>query len=122
METRPRTTRLRAYERTVQELAERVPTLLCDAPLSAIVAACLARDTHDWLVLVDERDRPVRLVERAAMLLGAPFEHPVDGIAADCTIAIAARRIGTRPLVVQDRHGSYAGVVRTERLLAALAG
>jgi hypothetical protein len=122
METRPRTTRLRAHERTVQEFAERVPTLRYDRSLSAIVAACLAHDTYDWLVLVDERDRPVRLVERAAMLLGTPFEHPVDGIAADCPIAIAARRIGTRPLVVQDRHGSYAGIVRVEALLAALAG
>ena len=88
----------------------------------AIAAACLEEDEHDWLVLVDDRDRPVRLIERRAMLLGQPFEHPVAGIAADCTLDVAVRRMGPEPLVVQDSHGCYAGVVRTERLLSALAG
>jgi hypothetical protein len=106
----------------VRELAERVPALPAHAPMSAIAAACLADDAPEWIVLVDERDRPVRLIDRRAMLLGQPFEHPVTGIAADCTLAAAARRIGARPLVVQDSHGCYAGVVRTERLLRALAG
>ena len=107
---------------TVRALAERVPALPSDASMSAILAACLADDEHDWVVLVDGRDRPVRLVERAAMLLGAPCEHPVDGIAAECTIDAAVRRLGVRPLVLQDAHGCYAGVVRPERLLRALAG
>jgi hypothetical protein len=110
------------HDVTVRELAERLPALPAQAPMSAIAAACLAEDAHDWIVLLDERDRPVRLVDRRALLIGRPFEHPVSGIAADCTLAAAVRRIGTLPLVVQDSHGCYAGVVRTERLLSALAG
>jgi hypothetical protein len=64
---------------TVRALAERVPALPSDASMTAILAACLADDEHDWVVLVDGRDRPVRLVERAAMLLGAPASTPSTG-------------------------------------------
>lgn len=109
-------------EPTVRDLCERAPTLPCDAPVSAIAAACLAEEANDWLVLVDGRDRPVRLIDRAALVLGAPFEHPVVGVAASCSVAAAARRAGPYPLVVQDSHGCYVGVVRTERLLDALGG
>jgi hypothetical protein len=108
-------------EITLRELAERLPALPARTSMPAIAAACLQDDAHDWLVLVDDNDRPVRLIERRAMLLGREFEHPVSGIAADCTVTTAVRRMGIHPLVVQDMHGRYAGVVRTERLLSVLA-
>lgn len=116
-------------EGTLRELAEELPALPQDAAMSAIAEVCLAADEQDWLVLLDERARPVRIIERAAVLRGEPFEHPVLALAAGTTIAAAARRAATRarrarlrPLVCCDAHGCYVGLVRMDRLLAALAG
>ena len=62
--------------RLLEAVAERAPELPMTAPLSRIAEVCLADDGHDWLVLVDRDGRPRRLVDRAAMLRGEPFEVP----------------------------------------------
>ena len=115
-------------DRVLRELAEELSALPLDASMSVIADLCLGADDRDWLVLLDERSRPVRLIERAAMLRGEPFEHAVLALAAATPIAAAARRAGAReraarlrPLVCCDVHGCYVGLVRIERLLAALA-
>ena len=91
--------------------------------MSAILAACLADDEHDWVVLVDERDRPVRLRRARARCCSARRSSiPSRGSPPS---ARSTRRCGGWARArssSQDAHGCYAGVVRSERLLSALAG
>ena len=110
------------------DLAENAPVLAFSSEIAEIVDSCLAGDGNDWLVLVDGQDRPVRLVERAALLRGEPFEHRVSLLAADAAPAVAAVQATTRsrvdrlrPLACCDADGRFLGLIRVERLLAALA-
>ena len=109
-------------------LAENAPVLPFHAEIAEIVDSALSHDAHDWIVLVDDRDRPVRLVERAALLRGEPFEHTVSILAADATPDACARQATKRsrvdrlrPLACCDGSGRFLGLIRVERLLAALA-
>jgi hypothetical protein len=112
---------------TVADLVERIAPLPIDTDLIAIVDRCLDED-RDWLVLVDAGDRPVRLVERAAMLRAEPFEHHAVTVALGATFETVARRAlarapehRLRPVVGCAADGRYVGIVRMERLLAALS-
>lgn len=127
MDTAPETD---AHLRTqiAADLAEDAPVLAFSSEIAEIVDSCLADDDNDWLVLVDGEERPVRLVERAALLRGEPFEHRVSVLPADAPPAAAARQATTRsrvdrlrPLACCDAAGRFLGLVRVERLLAALA-
>ena len=113
---------------TVAELLDRVEPLPIETDVLAIVDRCLD-DDQDWLVLVDAAGRPVRLVERAALLRSEPFEHGPASVPVAHSIEAAARRAlarapveRLRPLVGCDADGRYAGLLRMERLLAVLAG
>ena len=113
-----------AFDTTIRELAEHLPCLSVTASLAAVADLCLANDANDWLVLVDDAARPVRAVDRAALLQGKPFEHrllavndetPID-VALDQVLASGCRL--SRPVISCDAEGRYVGLVRVERMLA----
>jgi EAL domain-containing protein (putative c-di-GMP-specific phosphodiesterase class I) len=113
---------------TVAALIEARPALPWGGSLEDIADAFLADPRHDVVVLVDERNRPLALAERAALLRGEPFERPVMRITPTSPLKAVARRAAARPLmerfhplVACDRRGVYLGVVRVEQLLDALA-
>ena len=117
-----------AHARVAAGLAEDAPVLPFSAEIADIVDCALADDAHDWLVLVKDDDRPIRLVERASLLRGEPFEHRVYVVAADASLAACARQATKRsrvdrlrPLVCCEASGRFLGIIRVERLLAALA-
>ena len=122
MATHPPTS-LRA---TISELAEALPSLPLTASLAAVADLCLSDEGNDWLVLVDNEARPVRLIERAALLEGKPFEHrPVavddeTSVEAAVSQALASESRAARPIVSCDASGRYLGLVRVERMLALL--
>ena len=109
---------------TVGELSQELPCLPLTASLAAIADLCLSDGDNDWVVIVDERGCPVRLVDRAGLLQGEPFEHrPLilsDATPIDVAVKqiLAAERRPTRPLVCCDPLGRYVGLVRIERMLA----
>jgi hypothetical protein len=114
--------------RTVHELAEDAPGVQVAGPLSELVRQCLTDGDRDWLMLVDDEARPVRLVERAALLRGEPFEHRAFTVGPWMSLRAIARaaarrpaRDRLRPLALCDAQGRYAGLLRIERLLDALA-
>ena len=113
---------------TVAALVEARPALPWGGSLEDIADAFLEDPRHDVVVLVDERNRPLALAERAALLRGEPFERPVMRITPTSPLKAVARRAAARPLmerfhplVACDRRGVYLGVVRVEQLLDALA-
>jgi hypothetical protein len=116
-----------AVERSIEELAEAVPSVTRAHPLGVILEHCLSDDDRDWLIVVDDEVRPVGLVERAALLRGEPFEHRVFTVTPSMSFRAVARvaalrppRDRLRPLACCDAHGRYEGLVRVERLLEAL--
>jgi hypothetical protein len=117
-----------ARRRTVHELAEGAPSVMTIEPLSEVVRLCLADDGCEWVMLVDEESRPVRLLERAALLRGEPFERRAFTVDRSMSVREMARtasrrpaRDRLRPLALCDPQGRYEGLLRVERLLDALA-
>jgi EAL domain-containing protein (putative c-di-GMP-specific phosphodiesterase class I) len=113
---------------TVAGLVEARPALPWGGSLEDIADAFLEDPRHDVVVLVDERNRPLALAERAALLRGEPFERPVMRITPTSPLKAVARRAAARPLlerfhplVACDRRGVYLGIVRVEQVLDALA-
>ena len=113
---------------TVAGLVEARPALPWGGSLEDIADAFLEDPRYDIVVLVDERNRPLALAERAALLRGEPFERPVMRITPTSPLKAVARRAAARPLlerfhplVACDRRGVYLGIVRVEQLLDALA-
>ncbi len=113
---------------TVAPLIEARPALPWGGPLEDVADAFLEDPRADVVVLVDERNRPLALAERAALLRGEPFERPVMRITPTSPLKAVARRAVARPLlerfhplVACDPRGVYLGVVRIEQLLDALA-
>lgn len=111
-----------------RNMAERVPALPLNAAISAIVDACLSADEHDWVVLLDDAGRPVRLVQRAALLRAEEYEFrvvTVPDVSSLDAVARAAmarpRPAQLRPLVCCDDDGRFYGLLRMERLLESLA-
>ena len=115
-------------DETVAGLVEARPALPWGGSLDQVADAFLEDPRHDAIVLVDERNRPLALAERAALLRGEPYERPVMRIAPTSPLKSVARRAAARPLlerfhplVACDRRGVYLGIVRVEQLLDALA-
>jgi hypothetical protein len=116
-----------AREVTAADLVENAHTLPADAQLDDIVGACLEADDRDWLVLVDDAGRAVRIVDRAGVIRGEPFEHKAALVAAEMPLREVARRAATRPgpdrlrpLVCCDGEGRPAGLIRVDAVLRAL--
>ena len=106
-------------------LEETLPCLPAASSIAAIIDLCLDDEGHEWVVLVDDRSRPVRLVERAALVRGEPFEQraipvlpamPLEGVAQ----AAVDRPVGSRsrPLVLCDAAGRYRGLLMPAALPA----
>jgi EAL domain-containing protein (putative c-di-GMP-specific phosphodiesterase class I) len=113
---------------TVAALVEARPALPWASSLEEVADAFLEDPTHDVVVLVDERNRPLALADRAALLRGETFERPVMRITPTSPMRAVARRAAARPLIERfyplvacDRRGVYLGLVRVEQLLDALA-
>jgi hypothetical protein len=104
------------------------PSLPATSSVAALVDLCLDHVDHDWIVLVDQRSHPVRLIERAALLRGEPFEHqavrvhpavPLRGVAQ--AALDRPERDRSRPLVLCDFAGQYRGLLMIEPTPKALA-
>lgn len=115
-------------DETVAALVEARPPLPWGGSLEQVADAFLEDPLHDVIVLVDERNRPLALAERAALLRGEPYERPVMRITPTSPLKSVARRAAARPLlerfhplVACDRRGVYLGLVPVESLLDALA-
>lgn len=98
------------------------------ADAAAVRAAFAADPRLGWAVLLDARDCPVGLCERAAFLDGAPPVEDLFVVAATNGIVEAAQRAMLRapgrrfePLVCCEPGGAYAGIVPLDRLVGALA-
>ena len=122
----PENVRVAAFRRVRRSwtaaLEQRRPSLPATSSLAALVEACLEHTDHDWIVLVDERSHPVRLIERAALLRGEPFEHravhvdpgvPLRRVAE--TALDRPERDRSHPLVLCDSAGRYRGLLMFER-------
>lgn len=115
----------RSRTATLEQLGPSIPA---SASAAALVELCLAHVDHDWVVLVDQRSHPVRLVERVALLVGEPFEHqPVRVHPASSLRSVAQaaldrpERDRSHPLVLCDSAGRYRGLLVIERPQRALA-
>lgn len=112
-------------------LAPLVEPLAPLAPLAAAAATAAAFDRDPdlhWVTLVDERRRPIGLVERSALARGEPPLTELLLTSASNGIVEVTRRAMLRPaasrfhpLVCCDADGAYAGIVHVERLVEALA-
>jgi hypothetical protein len=128
LETQSREVAAPTVQRTSHQLADPTPSVMTTEPLSELVRRCLADEGSDWVTVVDDESRPVRLIERASLLRGEPFEHrafTVDQTMSVREMARAAsrrpRRDRPRPLALCNPQGQYVGLLRVERLLDALA-
>lgn len=103
-------------------------------PLATLTAAtavggAFARDPDlRWVTLVDERRRPVGLVERDAFARGEQPQRELLLVSAASGVVASARRAMLRPpgsrfdpLVCVDADRAYIGIVSVERLVDALA-
>jgi EAL domain-containing protein (putative c-di-GMP-specific phosphodiesterase class I) len=96
---------------------------------ASAVGAAFARDPElRWVTLVDERRRPIGLIERAAFARGEQPQRELLLVSPANGIVEAVRRAMHRPpasrfdpLVCCDADGAYAGIVHVERLVEALA-
>jgi hypothetical protein len=98
------------------------PSLPATTSVAALVDVCLEHTDHDWIVLVDERSHPVRLIERAALLCGEPFAHRAVRVEPGVPLRRVAQaaldrpeRDRSHPLVLCDSAGRYRGLLMIER-------
>jgi EAL domain len=112
----------RAKRSRTTTFEETRPSLPTTSSLAAVLDLCLDHVDHDWIVLVDRRSHPVRLLERAALLRGEPFEHqavrvhpalPLRSVAQAALDRPEGHR--SRPLVLCDCAGQYRGLLMIER-------
>jgi hypothetical protein len=82
----------------------------------------------DIAVVVDERERPIGLLQRADALAQRPWRRPVQCVAPSTGVAELAARSMTRPPATRfdpsaccDGRGRYLGLVRVERMVQRLA-
>jgi hypothetical protein len=118
----------RAKRSWTTALEETRPSLPATSSLAAVVDLCLDHVEHDWIVLVDQRSHPVRLIERAALLRGRPFEHRAVRVHPGLPLAAVAQAAldrpeghRSRPLVVCNFAGKYRGLLYVERTRNARA-
>ncbi|MGB2710128.1 MAG: EAL domain-containing protein [Conexibacter sp.] len=109
-------------------LLERVPAVEADGGLAPVAAAFVDEPELQYVVLVDAHRRPVHVVGRPAHARGeTPAGEPLLVTSAAAVAEVAKRAMlrppETRfqPLVCCDAQGCYVGIVRIERLVAALA-
>jgi EAL domain-containing protein (putative c-di-GMP-specific phosphodiesterase class I) len=117
-----------ARELAVAPLIEAVPTL--PEPVSDRALGVLF-DRHpapDYIALVDGQGRPSGLVRRGDHVRGASPVRSLMLISPETPVSVVSRRAMARPsahrfdpLVCADEGGRYAGLVRMERVIDALA-
>jgi EAL domain-containing protein (putative c-di-GMP-specific phosphodiesterase class I) len=117
-----------ALELQVGALIEAVPTLpepASERALRILFARCPA---PDHIALVDAQGRPSGLVRRSDFARGAPPVRSLMVVTHQMPLAAVSRRAMGRPaehrfdpLVCCDDAGRYAGLIRLERVVDALA-
>ncbi len=115
-------------EMAIAALIEAVPTLPEPASGRALGVLFDRRPEPDYIALVDHDGRPSGLVRRADHARGAGPVRNLMMVTVDMPLAAVTRRAMTRPadrrfdpLVCWDQAGRYAGLVRMERVVEALA-
>jgi EAL domain-containing protein (putative c-di-GMP-specific phosphodiesterase class I) len=116
-------------ELSIAPLIEAVPTL--PEPVSSRAVGVLfdRRPGPDYIALVDGNGRPSGLIRRADHDRGATPVRHLMVVTPDMPVSAVGRRAMSRPsehrfdpLVCADEGGRYAGLVRLERVVDALAG
>ena len=112
----------------VAPLIEAVPTLPEPVSERALGVLFDRRPGPDHIALVDEHGRPSGIVRRGDHRRGAPPVRSLMLVTADMPVSVVSRRAMARPaehrfdpLVCTDEGGRYAGLVRMERVIDALA-
>jgi EAL domain-containing protein (putative c-di-GMP-specific phosphodiesterase class I) len=112
----------------IAALLEAVPTLPEPASSRALGVLFDRRPEPDYIALVDRDGRPSGLVRRADHARGGGPVRNLMMVTVDMPLAAVTRRAMTRPpdrrfdpLVCWDQAGRYAGLVRMERVVEALA-
>lgn len=112
-----------AREDTLHALIDAAPWVNVDQ--IAAVSARLERDPDAVIAVLDDRQRPLGVVDRRALRAGlvTPLVVSVHATPREVAHRLATRRpVDTAtPVVAIDRAGRYLGVVTIPRLLAALA-
>jgi EAL domain-containing protein (putative c-di-GMP-specific phosphodiesterase class I) len=114
---------------SLASLVERAPTLPAGEGAADAAAAAFAADEGlEWVVLLDERGRPIGLHSRDRCGRGEPPVGEVLVVGATNGVPEVAQRAMLRaparrfdPLLCCDSNGGYAGVVLLDRLVEALA-
>ncbi|CAA9489583.1 MAG: diguanylate cyclase/phosphodiesterase (GGDEF & EAL domains) with PAS/PAC sensor(s) [uncultured Solirubrobacteraceae bacterium] len=117
-----------AFDLALGPLIEAVPTL--PEPVSERALGVLF-DRHpgpDFIALVDGNGRPSGLVRRADHVRGSAPVRSLMVVTPEMPVSLVSRRAMARPsglrfdpLVCTDEGGRYAGLVRMERVIDALA-
>lgn len=118
-----------ARELHVAALIEAVPTLPEPVSGRALNVLFDRRPGPEHIALVDGQGRPSGLVERSAHLRGEGPVRSLMLVTREMSLAAVGRRAMARPtarrfdpLMCCDEAGRYAGLVRIERIVDALAG
>ena len=117
-----------AAEMPIARLIEAVPTLPEPVSHRALGVLFDRRPEPDYVALVDHRGRPSGLVRRCDHVRGDGPVRNLMLVTVDMPLAAVGRRAMARPsarrfdpLVCWDGDGRYAGLVRIERVVDALA-
>ncbi len=117
-----------APELPIAQLIEAVPTLPEPASGHALGVLFDRRPRPEFVALVDPHGRPSGLMRRGDHERGGSPERSLMLVTADMPLAPVTRRAMARPsarrfdpLVCWDESGRYAGLVRIERVVDALA-
>ncbi len=114
---------------SLASLVEQAPAVAAGDEIADAAATAFATDEGlEWVVLLDERDRPVGLCARENRSRGVLSISEVLVVGATNGVPEVAQRAMLRPpaqrfdpLVCCDANGGYAGIVTLDRLVEALA-
>jgi hypothetical protein len=117
-----------ARELALAALIEAVPTLPEPVSDRALGVLFDRRPGPEFIALVDEHSRPTGLVRRPDHQRGGAPVRNLLVVSAEMPVTVVSRRAMTRPtthrfdpIVCADEAGRYAGLVRIERVVDALA-
>ncbi len=117
----------RASGISVEALVERTPSAPMITSRTELIARLASDPDIDAVPLLDGRARAVGIATQAILQRDGRPQKPLT-IGLNASLAEVARRAMTRPaedrftpLVCNDDHGRYVGIVRVERLVEALA-
>jgi EAL domain-containing protein (putative c-di-GMP-specific phosphodiesterase class I) len=117
-----------ALDLAVGPLIEAVPTLPEPVSERALGVLFDRRPGPDYIALVDAQGRPSGIVRRSDYSRGAAPVRALMLVTPDMPVSVVSRRAMARssehrfdPLVCADESGRYAGLVRMERVVDALA-